>query len=160
MFERYKPKGILIDANLLLLYLVGTYDQRLIGDGKYNKLSKYTIEDYEILIRLKSLFRRTVTTPHVLTEVSNLVGDMPERLKMQCFDKFCEVLSDFEELAEPSFEAAQRTEFRFLGLTDTVLAKVSEQFLIVSDDGRFIANLNGSGLDALNFNHLRQHLFQ
>jgi hypothetical protein len=39
LIDRYIPKGLLIDANLALLYLVGGYDLRLIGDGKYNKES-------------------------------------------------------------------------------------------------------------------------
>jgi len=44
LIDRYRTKGILIDANLALLYLVGGYDLRLVGDGKYNKLSKYDAE--------------------------------------------------------------------------------------------------------------------
>jgi hypothetical protein len=77
LIDRYRVKGILIDANLALLYLVGTCDLRLIGDGKYNKLSKYDTEDYHLLLRLKRFFRKAVTTPHVLTEVSNLTNDLP-----------------------------------------------------------------------------------
>jgi len=53
LIDRYRTKGILIDANLALLYLVGGYDLRLVGDGKYNKLSKYDAEDYHLLLRLK-----------------------------------------------------------------------------------------------------------
>ena len=51
LLEKYKTKGLLIDANLLLLYLIGSYDLRLVGDGKYNKLSKYTVKDYHLLLR-------------------------------------------------------------------------------------------------------------
>ena len=70
LLDKYKTKGLLVDANLLLLFLVGTHDLQLVGDGKYNKLSKYTPEDYRLLIRLQAVFKRIVTTPHVLTEVS------------------------------------------------------------------------------------------
>jgi len=63
LIERYKSKGVLIDANLALLYLVGSYDLRLIGDGKYNKLSNYSTDDYRLLIRLKKEFKKAVTTP-------------------------------------------------------------------------------------------------
>jgi hypothetical protein len=79
LIDRYKAKGILIDANLALLYLVGSYDLRLVGDGKYKKLSKYNTEDYHLLFGLKNVFKKAVTTPHVLTEVSNLVNDLPEK---------------------------------------------------------------------------------
>ena len=155
LIKRYLSKGILIDANLALLYLVGTYDLRLVGDGKYNKLSKYAIEDYRVLVRLKKLFKRTVTTPHVLTEVSNLTNDLPEQTKAECLKRFYEAFVEIDELRISSMDAAQRPEFQFLGLTDTALALVSDQYLIVTDDARLVKKLNESSLEALNFNHLR-----
>jgi hypothetical protein len=157
LIDKYKTKGILIDANLALLYLVGGYDRRLIGDGKYNKLSKYNIDDYDLLLRLKKVFKKAVTTPHVLTEVSNLANDLPERTKSACLKKFYETFVEIDELNIPSMDAAQRPEFHFLGLTDSALALVSDQFLIVTDDARFVKKMNESGLEALNFNHLRMY---
>ena len=68
LIDKYKAKGILIDANLALLYLVGNFDLRLVGDGKFNKLSNYKTDDYRLLLRLKNRFKKAVTTPHVLTE--------------------------------------------------------------------------------------------
>jgi hypothetical protein len=158
LIDRYRTKGILIDANLALLYLVGGYDLRLVGDGKYNKLSKYDAEDYHLLLRLKRFFGKAVTTPHVLTEVSNLTNDLPERTKAECLRKFYETFVGIDELTIPSLDAAQRPEFYFLGLTDSALALVSDQFLIVTDDLRLVKKLNESRLEALNFNHLRGHL--
>jgi hypothetical protein len=87
LIDRYKAKGILIDANLALLYLVGSYDLRLVGDGKYKKLSKYNAEDYHLLLRLKGVFKKAVTTPHVLTEVSNLTNDLPEKNEVCVFEE-------------------------------------------------------------------------
>jgi len=155
LIDRYRPKGILIDANLALLYLVGSHDLRLIGDGKYNKLSKYVIEDYQLLVRLKKVFKKAVTTPHVLTEVSNLTNDLPEQTKAECLKKFHETFVEIDELTIPSLDAAQRPEFPFLGLTDSALAIVSDRYLIVTDDARLVKKLNESRLEALNFNHLR-----
>lgn len=158
LIEKYRTKGILIDANLALLYLVGSFDQRLIGDGKFNKLSNYTIEDYLLLLRLKSRFKKAVTTPHVLTEVSNLTNDFPEQTKMRCLRKFYETFVEIDELTVSSKEAMLRPEFHFLGLTDSALVLVSRQFMIVTDDGRLVKKMSESRLDALNFNHLRRHL--
>ena len=158
LIERYKSKGVLIDANLALLYLVGSYDLRLIGDGKYNKLSNYSTDDYRLLIRLKKEFKKAVTTPHVLTEVSNLANDLPEWTKAECLRKFYETFVEIDELTIPSLDAAQRHEFPFLGLTDSGLAIVSDQYLIVTDDARLVKKMNESGLEALNLNHLRRHL--
>ncbi len=158
LIDKYKTKGILIDANLALLYLVGSYDLRLVGDGKYNKLSKYNMEDYQLLLRLKNVFKKAVTTPHVLTEVSNLTNDLPEKTKSACLKKFYETFVEIDELAISSMDAAQRPEFHFLGLTDSALALVSSRFLIVTDDARLVQKMSESGLNALNFSHLRGHL--
>ena len=158
LIDKYKTKGILIDANLALLYLVGSFDLRLVGDGKYNKLSKYNEEDYRLLLRLKNVFKKAVTTPHVLTEVSNLTNDLPEKTKSACLNKFYETFVEIDELTIPSMDAAQRPEFNFLGLTDSALALVSGRFLIVTDDARLVQKMSESGLEALNFSHLRRHL--
>lgn len=157
LIERYQSRGLLIDSNLALLYLVGGYDLRLIGDGKYHKLSKYEANDYRILIWLKSLFRKAVTTPHVLTEVSNLACDLPEQTKSVCLKKFHSTFIEIDELPIASMEAAKWQDFHFLGLTDSGLALVSKEHLIVTDDARLVKKLNESGLEALNFNHLRMY---
>jgi hypothetical protein len=51
-------------------------------------------------------------------------------------------------------DAAQRPEFHFLGLTDSTLAIVSDQYLVITDDARLVKKLNESHLEALNFNHM------
>ena len=158
LIDKYKAKGILIDANLALLYLVGNFDLRLVGDGRFNKLSNYKTDDYRLLLRLKNRFKKAFTTPHVLTEVSNLTNDLPEKTKAKCLKKFYETFVQIDELTIPSMDAAQRPEFHFLGLTDCALALVSDMYLIVTDDARLVKKMNESGLEALNFNHLRRHL--
>jgi hypothetical protein len=155
LVERYRNQGLLIDSNLALLYLIGLYNVGLVGDAKYKKLAKYGQEEFDILLRLKEAFSKAVTTPHVLTEVSNLANDLPEQTKAACLRKFHETFAEIDELSIPSMDAAQRPEFPFLGLTDSALAIVSRQYLIVTDDARFVKKLNESGLEALNFNHLR-----
>jgi len=44
---------------------------------------QYNAEDYHLLLRLKGVFKKAVTTPHVLTEVSNLTNDLPEKTKLR-----------------------------------------------------------------------------
>ena len=51
--KRNKFKGLLIDTNLLLLLLVGLFDQDEIG--KVKRTEKFTIEDFE---KLKNLLTR------------------------------------------------------------------------------------------------------
>ena len=63
LIQRFKSKGVLVDANLLLLLLVGSYNPRLIGDGGFKRVAKYTLEDFLSLTNLLQFFAARVTTP-------------------------------------------------------------------------------------------------
>jgi hypothetical protein len=161
LVERYKGKGLLIDSNLLLLHLIGSYDIRLVINGNVTKLSQYLEEDFNILQRLIRLFSKTVTTPHVLAEVTNLASDLPESTRVSCLSRFVPVFDSFDELGVDSLELAGRPEFCYLGLTDTALANLSMDYLVVTSDARLIGRMNSMGREALNFNHLRiSHLLR
>lgn len=76
-----KSKALLLDTNLLLLYLVGGKDPQLIDGAR--RLNAYTEEDFDLLYEFieSNGFLQLVSTPHILTEVSNLVGVEREVLK-------------------------------------------------------------------------------
>ncbi len=160
LVERYKSKGLLVDSNLLLLHVIGSHDIALVGNGRFNKLSQYTVVDFRILQRLLAQFAKAFTTAHVLTEVSNLINDFPESTKISCLGGFIALFETFNELSCASVEVTQRPEFCYLGLTDTALAHLSKDYLIVTSDARFVGIMNQHGLEALNFNHLREYLLR
>ncbi len=72
-------QGLLIDSNLLLLLFVGQYDPTRIQ--KFKRTDQFTVGDYELLADYVEQFRELVTTPSILTEVSNLLGQLPENLR-------------------------------------------------------------------------------
>ena len=66
--QYFKNNCVVIDTNILLLLFIGTYDKHLITTFKRTK--QYTEDDYDIL--QTSLEGKTlVTTPNILTEISN-----------------------------------------------------------------------------------------
>ncbi len=147
--EEYRSRGILLDSNLLLLYLIGMTSPHLVGNGRYSKLSAFKQEQVAILRLLMARFRRVVTTAHVLTETSNLVNDLNEGEKQAVFGSFASTLEVIDEQNISSYQAAKRSEFPYLGLIDSVLAQLSKEFLIVSNDGRIVNKLRDYGLIAL-----------
>ncbi len=149
LVQKYRSRGLLLDSNLLLLYLVGSVNPLLVGTGNYNKLSSFTTQQIAILRHLTSLFQRLVTTAHILTEVSNLVGFMHDAGRLQVFQSFASTLEMISEQEISSYQVARRNEFKYIGLTDSVLAELSSRFLIVSNDGRMVNLLRDAGLDAL-----------
>ena len=77
LIEKHRGTGVLIDSNLLVLHLVGTVNwERL---KTFKRTQAYTLEDFELLEGLISCLGRLFTTPHVLTEVSNLTGSLSGR---------------------------------------------------------------------------------
>jgi hypothetical protein len=61
LYLKYKSKGILIDTNLLLLLLVGFYDENLIA--KFKRTSKYSKEDFQIIRNFILHFEKIIITP-------------------------------------------------------------------------------------------------
>ncbi len=59
------PDRIYIDANLLVLLVVGTAGKDRIA--RHRRLTTYEIEDYERLVRLVSRTGTVLVTPNILT---------------------------------------------------------------------------------------------
>jgi hypothetical protein len=156
LIERFRNKGLLIDTNLLLLYTVGYYDESIIANKSFSRLQAYTVEDYHLLVNVAGLFAKQVTTPHVLTEVSNWLGYLPDFSRHEVFSLFAEMFSPFLELRFEAVTVSVHERFSYLGLTDTAIATIANQYLVLTDDARFVWHLNELALEALNINHLRQ----
>lgn len=79
LIRKHRANGVLVDTNLMVLLLVGRAHKRRIREHK--RTSDYTVRDYDLLEQLIAEFQRIVTTPHVLTEISNLIPELAGRLK-------------------------------------------------------------------------------
>lgn len=136
---------------------VGAYRKGLIGTFK--RLSdRFVVEDYEILLSFLEQFTVFFTTPNVLTEVSNLCGQLPQREKPGFYATFEFLTAKFKEQYFPSKELLQDQEFRVLGLADAAIRFTAETpALILTDDFRLSGKLSKVSVDVLNFNHLRTY---
>ena len=65
-------RGIFVDANLLVLFVVGSTDTGLIA--KHRRLRTLDPEDYERLADMVARAGRVLVTPNTLTEASNLLA--------------------------------------------------------------------------------------
>ena len=150
IFNKYRNKGVLIDSNLLILYFVGTYNQSTIQCFK--RTQKYNIEDFELLESFIKYFKKVVTTPNILTEVSNLCGKLPEIFKLE-FAKHIELL---DEYYTPSRHISKLEHFKKYGLTDSgIINLVKGEYLVLSDDWPLVNFMQVKNIDTINFNHLR-----
>jgi hypothetical protein len=154
LIERYHSGGVLVDTNILLLYCVGSYSREQIS--RFKRTVQFTVEDYDLLVRLLSRFARVVTTPNILSEVNSLSGQMGEPAKTQYFEEFARGIALLDEQYVASATASRLSAFPKLGLTDSgILHLAGGKYLVLSDDFRLCQFLEKAGVDVLNFNHIR-----
>jgi len=150
----YKEKGLLIDTNLLLLFFVGLHDQQSIQ--RFKRTLQFTPDDFNCLAAIIQLFKQVVTTPSVLTEVSNLLGQLGEPIRFSVFQRFSLGIQRLQEDFTPSRELVQERCFPKFGLTDAgIVHSAKGKFLVLTDDFRLAGYLERQGIDVVNFNHLR-----
>ncbi len=154
MIRRHGRRGILLDTNILLLYLVGRFNPAQIE--RFKRTAKFVQEDYHLLDRLVARFETIVTTPTILAEVNSFSGQLPEPIRLRYFPVFSrEILSLQEDFVE-SRQLAELPEFVRFGLTDSgVLQTARDRYLVLTDDFRLSQYLGKAGLDVINFNHIR-----
>jgi len=155
----YAGKGLLLDANLLLLLTVGTCDREQVG--RFKRLSMFAPEDFDILIAVVARFRNLYITPNIATEVSNLAGALSGKLKEHCFRVIAESLHAATEIVVASAVAADHDLFVEFGLTDAVIHICGgEPPLVLTVDFPLAQTLASRGRPVINFNHLRYQYWQ
>jgi len=96
ILERHRRTGILIDTSILLLLFVGAVDTGLIA--KHKRTSKFTVEQYTLALLLVERFTVILTTPNILSEVSNLAAQITNPYRTQIFAKFAAAITTVGEL--------------------------------------------------------------
>ena len=156
---KHVGKSVLLDTNLLLVLLMGAFDPHLLGSFK--RVSGYRQGDYDLLVRFLRSFTVLLTTPHILTEVSNLAGHLPDGIKsdwFRSFGLFLQSQSAVPALVEswtPAGELAATPHFSAFGIADAGISALSNGALVVTEDHRLSGVLRKRGVTALNFADLR-----
>src|SRR6516225_483512 len=114
--QRLRSSELLVDANLLVLFFVGARRPDLIP--AFGRTRRYTRADFELLGEFLAQFKRMRTTPHVLTEVSNLIGQFSEPLRSEMRRWLSTVVANWTETLTASKTIVADPDFPRVGLTD------------------------------------------
>ena len=117
--ELTPTRGFFIDANLLVLLVVGSVGRDLIA--KHRRLRHFMAEDYDRLRRLIHRVDRVFVTPNTLTETSNLLAQHGESERSRFFRRLRHIIERSEEIVVASRTAAANRAFSRLGLADAAL---------------------------------------
>jgi len=144
-----QPSGAFIDANLLVLVVIGSVDRDLIS--KHRRTRRFTPEDYDRLLTMIQEVEQVFVTPNTLTETSNLLGTKDSRF----LEYLRFLIEKSKEVIVSSTAAARNKAFPRLGLTDAALLEVisAERPLITVDLELFSAALEKGEAAAINFTH-------
>ena len=148
------PARLFIDANLLVLLVVGSVSRDLIS--KHRRLREYTVEDYEKLVDLLGPVDRVLVMPNTLTETSNLLAQHADPERSRFFDMLRFLIQESEEVVVASAKASANDSFNRLGLTDAALleAITEDTPLVTVDLDLYLAALAKGAYAAMNFRHL------
>ncbi|WP_087695035.1 hypothetical protein [Pseudomonas sp. PE-S1G-1] len=125
--------GLIIDANLLLLLVIG-----LVEDGKHisksNRLGNYSLEDYKIVALYMGRFKNVFITPYIATEVSNLI-DLKGEVRARVFEAAKLLFSEFKQIETRIVDDMNSPYFHIFGLTDNSLIHLVSDYTVLTDDG-------------------------
>jgi hypothetical protein len=149
-----RPRRLLIDTNLLLVLIVGAHDRSQIE--RFKRTRAYTADDYDLLTRFIGAFGELAVTPNVLTEVSNLAGQLAEPLRGRVLSSLALLTVQVSERYFPSSDVVREPDFLRFGLTDvSIVFTAREKVAVLTDDLALYLKLSAEDVYVVNFNHLR-----
>lgn len=145
---KYRPDGLIIDTNLLILFLVGKFDESFIEKCELLK-GYYCIKDYNLLCQIIKRFKKIVITPHIITELSNLSKkEFRDQSLLSYFSVFINLCKEsFLEENNVNLKDILEVDLVIVadfGFTDVAIYQLSKNgnFAVITSDGRFSARFN------------------
>jgi hypothetical protein len=156
---KYRTKGILLDTNLLVLLFVGLLAPDRVRSFSRTKNHGFTENEFSLLGRIVfSTSAKVITTPHILTEASGFIrSEFYGEVQLAALQIIAQVIQAFKERRQESRNLVRTEYFYRFGLTDSAILDLPpKKYLVLSVDAKLVIALQKKGIDAVNFNHLRQ----
>ncbi|MDM8515218.1 hypothetical protein QUF76_03375 [Desulfobacterales bacterium HSG16] len=146
--------SVLLDTNLLLLLVVGLYDENLIENHK--RTSNFTKEDFALLKESLANCQVIWVTSHCLAEVSNLLKQSHANKSNKLMAFLKEIVSQFKESHIEKTIVFKQECFSRLGVADSAITvKAKRVDCVFTVDFDLYNEISRAGCKVINFNHLR-----
>jgi len=148
-------KGVIVDTNLLVVYMVGLFDRKLVP--AFSRTKGYSSEDFDVLARLMAQCRAVFVTPQVLAELSNLTPDSTDPRLVGYFETIIQVLWKTREEYVPKEQMLGSDLLPRIGFTDLSILQAAKKhgLLVLTDDLKAAKCLRDAGVDVLNMDAVR-----
>ena len=130
--SRHRDRGLMLDTNLMLLWIVGQAGVH--GLALHKRTDRYGENDYLAVSAAVERVSRVVVLPNILTETDNLLRQGRSDLVRRCLDIWVRRLGEFDEQHRPSLSIVKDAALVRYGLTDALLAAGADDPLLATDD--------------------------
>ncbi|MCS6759767.1 MAG: hypothetical protein MO852_13075 [Candidatus Devosia euplotis] len=145
---------VILDANLLLLLLVGETDRSLIA--KHRRLQAYQEVDFDWLRTILRAPCELLLCPNMISDTSNLVRYIYPVAAERVAATLALLLQQSTEKYVQSVLAAEESAYARLGVTDAVLIMLSKtNATLVTEDLDLALAAERIGSDVVNYNYVR-----
>lgn len=148
-------RSVLLDSNMLLLFLVGNLAPDRVGQVK--GLKEYERADVHWVNTHMRASRGRVSLPNILTEVSNLIGEVQIKrgeLVPGLNEAFADFVHSVSEVYEKRENVVVTPEFLKLGLSDAAIVKLArDQVTVLTADRDLFGVLASQNVDVHNIWH-------
>ena len=147
---------LILDTNLLILYMLGSYRPDMISMCNYT--SKYGKDDYLLLKTFINKQSLICITPHILTELSNQSFFLKEPGRSDFFNVIVRKLSKMDEEYISLNHLLQHTDLLpKIGFTDVSIYELAkkQEYVVLTDDFPLHQILSSRRINSLSFAHLQ-----
>jgi hypothetical protein len=149
------PQKVVLDANLLLLWIVGSTGRHLIA--RHRRLHPaYQPGHFDLLLDLLGPFEAVVVAPHALAELWNLIGEDKagkDTVRAAIIATARSAIGTFIEVHHPAKDLVARDDIGWLGLSDVAQLSVAAKagHVLLSVDGPLCYRAAQLGITAVSF---------
>ena len=150
---RHRETGVLVDTNLLVVYLVALFSD------KWAAKFGFSTEAVELVKLVVGPFKKVIVTSAILAEVTNLANvRLPEDIYNALLDLLSALLpkEPFSERAVSLEKAISGKGFARLGFADGTIEELARSGVpVLTTDFDLYFLLASNNLEVFNFNHIR-----
>ncbi len=130
---------------MLVLFVIGGVDPKLLGDAK--RVKEYRPSDYELVYIYANEFSEIVLLPNTISEASDLLDQLKGGRRERCMERLAQLVKGSSERYIASVSAMEQPEYMALGVADAAILCIAGKRYVLADGGsealprRFVSKL-------------------
>ena len=148
-----QTRYLLLDANLLVVLVIGQVRQQLFGRSP---VEMYSNADYDLLVSLIGEFEGVVTTPYLLSEVNTLLTKTGTYYCRECRSALSALIPELScTYTEPAI-LSRNVHFATFGISDiSIVDSSATSIFVLTAEGPLTGLLGGQDIPVFKYGDLK-----